>query len=498
MDGQDVGRSPESIITPSAVESNTADAVELSSAALRGDEVIVTPYGTVELQHNFPTDASSDRLFDAMDLQRACQAYIWATPLVGFASWRDAQHEAYGSSDRATFAVLDTFLEKLGIVTANLTTPYIVNFERLTEGPIVIDYPAGPTAGAVLDAWQRPVADLGLTGPDGGAGGRYVFVGPDHDLDDVEADGAHVFHSATNNVMVGLRLLDPDPEFAAGIRSALAIGPLGGPPARTVFIAGLDRRWSSTPPRGLAYWATLHRILGDEPVRPQDRAWTAMLEPLGIVRGAPFAPDERQQRILLDGAAMGELMARNLQVNPRYTEPYWPGTHWYDSFDFTVRQMTDTQVEIDQRATWFYEALTSSEGMVNPTVGTGQVYMTTKRDRDGNLFRADHTYRLHVPADVPVGQFWALTLYSEDTRRPYDNGLGTARSCNLDSRLDDLRRNDDGSVDLYVGPAAPAGYEPNHMRTVGDDGWFVYFRLYAPLEPWFDKTFALPDFERID
>ena len=342
------------------------------------------------------------------------------------------------------------------------------------------------------------MADLGLTGPDSGAGGRYVFVGPDHDLDDFVADGTYVFQSATNNVLVGLRVLDPDPEFAAGFQSALAIGAVGGSPVRTVFNTGLDRRWSGTPPRGLPYWVTLPRILGEEPVRPQDRTWTAMLEPLGIIRGAPFAPDERQRRILLDGAAMGELMARNLQVNPRYTEPYWPGTHWYDSFDFTLRQMTDTKVEIDQRATWFYEAVTSSEGMVNPTVGTGQVYMTTKRDSNGNLFRADRNYRLHVPANVPVGQFWALTLYSEDTRRAYHNGLCTARSCNLDSRLDDLRRNDDGSVDLYIGPTAPVGYENNHMKTLGNDGWFVYFRLYAPLEPWFDKTFVLPDIEHID
>lgn len=155
--------------------------------------------------------------------------------------------------------------------------------------------------------------------------------------------------------------------------------------------------------------------------------------------------------------------------------------------------MTATRVELDERATWFYEAISSTEGMVNPVVGAGQVYMTTKRDSNGDLFRADRTYRLHVPAEVPVAQFWALTLCSEDTRRPYENGLGTKRSCNLDSRLDALRHNDDGSVDLYIGPSAPVGYETNHMKTVGEDGWFVYFRLYAPLEPWFDKTFALTD-----
>lgn len=36
------------------------------------------------------------------------------------------------------------------------------------------------------------------------------------------------------------------------------------------------------------------------------------------------------------------------------------------------------------------------------------------------------------------------------------------------------------------------------MKTVGDNGWFVYFRLYGPLEPWFNKTWSLPDFEPID
>jgi hypothetical protein len=68
----------------------------------------------------------------------------------------------------------------------------------------------------------------------------------------------------------------------------------------------------------------------------------------------------------------------------------------------------------------------------------------------------------------------------------------------LGSGLDDLKRNADGSVDLFVGAKAPVGFERNFMRTVGVDGWFVYFRLYAPLQPFFDKTFGLTDFEMID
>jgi hypothetical protein len=122
----------------------------------------------------------------------------------------------------------------------------------------------------------------------------------------------------------------------------------------------------------------------------------------------------------------------------------------------------------------------------------------TQSDSDSQPLRTDKTYKLRVPKDVPVGQFWALTLYSENTRRPYDNGGTDIRSVNLDSQLKDLKYNADGSIDLYIGAKAPAGFEKNYMKTVGDDGWFVLFRLYAPLQPFFDKTFSLPDFEISD
>jgi hypothetical protein len=219
-----------------------------------------------------------------------------------------------------------------------------------------------------------------------------------------------------------------------------------------------------------------------------------MLEPLGIRVGTEFAPDDRQTAILEKAAAMGELVTRNNQVNPRYVEPYWDGTGWYKSFDFQTEQETDAIQQIDERGTWFYEAVASTKGMLDPQPGSGQVYMTTKRDSGGELLRADRDYVLHVPADVPVGQFWTLTLYSEATRRPYDNGGTEISDVSLDSRMEQLQYNEDGSVDLYVGPEAPEGKESNHLKTVGDDGWFVYFRLYAPEEAFFDKTFSLPDF----
>jgi hypothetical protein len=52
--------------------------------------------------------------------------------------------------------------------------------------------------------------------------------------------------------------------------------------------------------------------------------------------------------------------------------------------------------------------------------------------------------------------------------------------------------NEDGSVDVYFGPEAPAGKENNWIQTIPGKGWFMILRLYGPLEPWFDKTWK-PD-----
>lgn len=465
---------------------------------LAGDERIETPFGTVHLEHTFPTDESSDLLFDLMDAQRAAQAYLWSLPLVGFLIFREQQAEVFGATEFGDFVVYDSLRERRGIVTANLTTPYIVNFTSLADGPVLIDYPAGPTAGAVLDFWQRPVCDLGLTGPDEGRGGGYFVLGPHHDPAQYAGSDRFVVRSETVNVLIGLRVLSTDPDAMTASREGLRLYRVGGEPAPARFIEGVDAEWRATPRRGLAYWEDLALILGEEPVRQVDKVMMAMLAPLGIAKGRPFAPDERQERILAEAAVVGELMLRNLQVNPRYTTPYWDGTSWYKSFDFDTSQETESMLQIDERGTWFYEAITSSKGMVHPTPGAGQVYMTTKRDNRGRLLRADRTYRLHVPPDVPAAQFWSLTLYSEDTRRPYDNGGTEIRSISLDSRDTQLQYDDDGSIDLYVGPQVPVGHESNWMKTVDEDGWFVYFRLYAPTEPFFDKAWALGDFEAVE
>ena len=105
-------------------------------------------------------------MFDELDYQMACQVYLWALPLVSYAQWQKQHCDVFGATSTDLVHYV-SYRDRLGLITANATTPYILNFFDLAEtGPLVIELPAGPTAGGVSDFWQRECGVLGEMGPD--------------------------------------------------------------------------------------------------------------------------------------------------------------------------------------------------------------------------------------------------------------------------------------------------------------------------------------------
>ena len=151
--------------------------------------------------------------------------------------------------------------------------------------------------------------------------------------------------------------------------------------------------------------------------------------------------------------------------------------------------------QLDERAAWFYEAVVVSKAMLTETPGVGQRYLAAYKDGDGEWLSGGNTYMLHVPPNPPAEQFWSVTVYADDSRQMIVNGQGRP---DLSSRKEDLVTNDDGSVDVYFGPKAPKGKESNWVQTNPGAGWFVYFRFYAPTEQFFDKSWSLPDIEKVE
>ena len=244
--------------------------------------------GKLELNNGFPTEATVKKLYDDIDFQRASQAYLWGLPLIAMVQWQANSATKFGAGNLDYVDYL-TFKDKLGLLTANATTPYVMAFPNMKDtGPLVVEVPAGAMAGGIVDFWQRPLTDTGQTGPDKGAGGKYLVLGPDDP--DMKPEGYYVVRSPTVNIWSGHRALDPDPAKAKAAIAGLRIYPYSQrdnpPPTRHVSPDG--RKWSGEQPRGLAYWEALARVIDEEPVLERDRIMLGMLQPLGIEKGKPF------------------------------------------------------------------------------------------------------------------------------------------------------------------------------------------------------------------
>jgi hypothetical protein len=211
-------------------------------------------------------------------------------------------------------------------------------------------------------------------------------------------------------------------------------------------------------------------------VQERDRIMMGMLKSLGIEKGNPFKPDARMRKLLTDATLVGEAMAKVNDYEKRAMPlaHYADGSEWMFELCLDPSQETAHYTQLDERASWFYEATATSTGMVTKTPGVGSVYLGSNKDNDGNWPDGANTYRLRVPSNAPVTQFWSITLYDVSTRALIENGTEITDR----SSRHDLVKNADGSVDLYFGPKAPAGFEKNWHP-----GWQGVVPLLPPLRP---------------
>nr|WP_309486581.1 DUF1254 domain-containing protein [Ancylobacter mangrovi] len=473
----------------------TAMLIAIGACPASAEESIDTRIGNLTFESGYPSDETVQKLYDEMDFQRASQAYIWGLPAVGINEWQKAQADVFKAKNGQMLSFL-SFKEKLGILTPNYTTPYIVGIADLEKtGPIVLELPPGLMAGMVMDVWQRVLADLGAVGPDQGKGGKFLILPPGYE--GTAPDGYFVVQSPGRVVFMGVRLLAPDREKAIaelipGIKT-YTWSPEGTGEVMPVRAEG-EVEWSQMPPHGLPYWESLNDVVQLEPVEERDRFVLAQLRFLGIEKGKPFKPDARQKKILEDAAVVGEAMAKANTSDKRVEPPFWEGTHWKHALVVSTDQRKPGYDQLDERAAWFYEAVAISKAMLSETPGVGQRYIAAYKDKDGDWLTGGTIYRLHVPADPPAEGFWSVTAYAEGTRQMVVTEQGRP---DISSRKEDIVANSDGSIDVYFGPKAPEGKEANWVQTNPGEGWFAYFRFYGPTEPFFDKSWGLPDFEKV-
>jgi hypothetical protein len=430
----------------------------------------------------------------------ALEAAVWGTPLVSF----EAMRQAYFRDAQAEYGDVVYWSQpadwKLQITTPNASTRYAWIQLNTHGGPVVLEIPPAKGAGlfgSIVDAWQVPAIDVGPAGEDEGKGGKYLVMPPGYTGD--IPTGYVPIRLETYNAYVALRAI-PEGSSPADIERALAlvkkvnVYPFSETDASPPHQAQIDmtgKYFDGIVRFDESFFANLARMIEEERPNPRDTAMHQQLALLGIEKGKPFAPEGPMQ-LLLRSAALDAHSHFTRQL-PLSGTAYWPEGTWRTPSPVGMETgftFVDDQGELDaeERGLMFYVACAPPAKL-----GAATMYLLAYVDRSGQILSGDASYTLHVPANVPARQFWACTVY-DISSATFMRESPRVEVSSFDERL---RKNADGSVDLYFGPSAPPGHETNWIPTSRGRQWFAMFRFYGPEEAVFAKTWRLGDLQKL-
>jgi hypothetical protein len=431
--------------------------------------------------------------------RRAVEAVIWGMPAVNYDLMYQAMLKLGGKPNQIVYwsRLLDWRNQTL---TPNPDVIYLMAFFNTKDGPVVIEIPpadGGVINGSIMDPWQAALEDVGPAGADKGAGGKYLILPPGYK--EKAPEGYIALPSANYQGYALLRSIlrsgsaaDVEAAVAYGKRIKLYPFSQAADPPETVFLDAVGAVYDSTIPYDLRFFQSLDRFVQSEPWLERDKAMIDPLKSIGIEKGKPFEPDKATQDLL--NAAAGEAHAwLELKYETMFA-PYYEGRQWVfpilpDVIGGLQSQFANPDsYPVDGRGVTYTMAFFSTKHS-----GIGQYYLMAIKDKNGNALDGGGAYRLTVPPNAPVRQYWSATAYDRATHALIRDTARSGRS----SQSPGLQVNADSSVDIYFGPQAPDGKESNWVPTNAAGKFEVLFRFYGPEKAVFDKTWKLPDIERV-
>jgi hypothetical protein len=430
---------------------------------------------------------------------RAIDAVVWAMPLMNYKFYRDALIDAgVGPNDVGYYSKVQDW--RFQTATPNNTTPYILAHWTVKDGPIVVEIPAATKDvgifGTLMDAWQRPLDDVGAAGRDKGRGAKYLllpegYTGP-------LLPGAMVYKQRTHNGFAILRpiIADSSPENlakAAEYVKKMKIYPLGQKP-ETKYVDLYGKLLEMTPVLDETIYREIHEIIEEEPVETYNLGMMGLLAQVGIRKGEPFEPSAELEAVYAKAAPEAlEYMIEEYHrvLNP----PFFEGRKWSSLMPPGAVE-TDFSYEYPHyfdyhaRGSLFYAIISSVKNY-----GAATFYLDLAETPDGQWLDGSKNYKLVMPPNVPVNDFWAITTYDLETA----SYLRDIEPSSIDSNMKNVQKNSDGSVDIYFGPTLPKGAnKENWLPTDPKRRFFLLARFYGPRPEIVNGSFELNDIELLD
>ena len=439
---------------------------------------------------------------DRLARSRAAEAVIWGMPIVNYdLMLQEMLTKTPGKVNQVIYwgKPLDW---KNQTLTPNPDTLYFMTFLNTRDvGPIVVEIPPADANGSlnanIVNAWQAPQEDAGLLGVDKGAGVKLLMLPPDY-KDQIPA-GYQALRPGTWGSYALIRSnlksrAEADVAKSIAYARQVKVYPLsqGTNPPATVFTDVQDVVFDSTIRYDASFFTNLDRMVQSEPWLGRDRAMIDQLRSIGIEKGKPFAPDAVMKQALTDG--IGDARAWIAAKYDAGLPPFFDRTHWtFPAHPELLKAATDNfdapdAYPVDWRGITYTYAYIGIKRL-----GAGQFYLINIKDNGGESYEGSKNYRLHVPPNVPVEQYWSLTAYDRETHALIKGVDRASRASNST----EVKKNNDGSVDLYLGARAPGGLETNWIPTDPNRQFELMFRLYGPKKELFEKAWALPDVENL-
>lgn len=285
-----------------------------------------------------PTAETTQKVYDHLDFLRGVEVFLNFIPAASVEAIRLGSAEM-GATRSNQAIIFDQLMDSNPVfLTGNTDTVYCMAMLDLeTDGPTVVEIPAGSGPGTVNDAFFRFVVDMGAPGPDKGNGGKYLIV-PAGYTGALPKDGYFVARSPSYVNWLILRgfLVNGRPDaasrmFRTGVK-VYSLSRANNPPAMQ-FINGSKVPFNTVHANNFEFYQELDHVIQKEPLDLFDPELRGLAATIGIRKGTKFAPDARMKAILTDAVAVGNATAR--AVSFRNREPrnaIYPNSQWRTLF----------------------------------------------------------------------------------------------------------------------------------------------------------------------
>ncbi len=227
-----------------------------------------------------------------------------------------------------------------------------------------------------------------------------------------------------------------------------------------------------------AYFNLMAQLMKDNPPTAEDAPILARMAKLGIVPGQPFdltklTPDAQNALKTAPKAAFGKIMG--------YFKDAGKVENGWAFFTKTGIYGTD----------YLDRAFVTAIGL-GANRPQDAVYPTSEVDASGKPYSGANKYVMHFDKGLtpPANGFWSLTMYNAE----YFFVDNTLNRYTLSAR-NKLKKNADGSVDLYLQNENPGKDKESNWLPAPSDKFILMLRLYWPKETppsLLDGTWTIP------